>query len=144
MRKVVIVVVLLIAGVFLFQKLFPNRDEASRRRGETNSSSSNQTTEHQSQSVIPLAAATPRPQEIQRLLALGKAADTEVQITKMDGRTVSIRVEWMGDVATNGGDYIDLLIKEGMIRDFKEVNANHWFDREARSRWTEDFVVKMR
>ena len=68
-----------------------------------------------------------------------------VMVTQQSGNEVHAQVEWAGDVATIGGDYLEQLLREGVIFDFDaNTTGQRWYDNQDRSRWVQNFVLKMR
>jgi len=86
----------------------------------------------------------------QRLTQLVQANDDmkrvkmEVTLQEMKDKQARIRMAWMGDVASCGGDYLDKLITEGIIKDIN-LNApgekKPWIDQDSRTHWVQDITV---
>jgi hypothetical protein len=93
----------------------------------------------------PLPTASPTPSAQQRLQAVADQMGITVLVTQQAGNEVHAKVEWAGDVATIGGDYIEQLYREGVIFDFDaNTTGQRWYDNQGRSRWVQNFVLKMR
>ena len=93
----------------------------------------------------PLLTPFPTQTALQRLQAVAEPMDIYVQVTQQSGNEVHAQVEWMGDVATIGGDYLEQLLREGVIKDFNaNTSGQRWYDDQSRSRWVQNFVLKMR
>ena len=92
------------------------------------------------------AATTPSPAAVRAQLE--EIAQKEgVQLTgiKQTGQEVTIQVQWIGDVAAVGGDYILAVSNAGLIRDFDEIGQGRiWVDQDNRRHWSKDFVLKLK
>ncbi|MBN1865860.1 hypothetical protein JW916_01080 [Candidatus Sumerlaeota bacterium] len=92
----------------------------------------------------PSAPQTVSRAKLDLLMSLARKAGVTVQITGVQGMNVSARVEWMGDVATIGADYLEMTIREGVVWDFEDRGGRRWYDPQARSHWTQDYLLKLR
>ena len=150
MGKVFLVVLIVIGGLLLF-----NLDKFG-SRSKAPPTSVSPTVRHSGQQgqVSPQAGVIPTtpiptpltiPSAQQRLQAVADQMGITVLVTQQSGNEVHAKVEWAGDVATIGGDYIEQLYREGVIFDFDaNTTGQRWYDNQGRSRWVQNFVLKMR
>ncbi len=75
----------------------------------------------------PLVAATPPPSGLiprdrsADMKALAQAAGVTITRLERTGLEGVIEVEWIGDVMTVGVDFIESLLRQGIIRDFEPI-----------------------
>lgn len=92
-----------------------------------------------------VAGAKPTPNIaalLPRIEAVAKQVGVNVQGTKQVGRDLRVQVEWMGDVPSIGGDFVDQLYKQGIIRDFDDETGRPWVDEQGRQHFTQAYVLK--
>jgi hypothetical protein len=61
------------------------------------------------------------------------------------GKEIRVQVDWVGDVASVGGDFVEQVLRQGIARDFEEVPkaSRRWYDEGGRSHFTQSFVLKL-
>lgn len=71
------------------------------------------------------------------------ARSTKVTIATYSesGSSVTVQVNWKGDVATLGGDFLDACIRVGM-RDFDTINQSKGLDKDRRTMWSATYRLK--
>ncbi len=92
----------------------------------------------------------PQPQPVRTvdiegtLHAAAKISGVVIKSFSQTGKEARVRVEWGGDVATLGGDFMEVLFRDNNIRDVEVAGNNVYYDRQQRRVWSQDFLVKLR
>lgn len=73
-----------------------------------------------SPTVAPAPATTPIVNRKSEVVALAKKARLEVIRYEQTGAAAVVDVQWSSDNLSQGADLIDLMLNEGMIRDFEQ------------------------
>jgi hypothetical protein len=92
----------------------------------------------------PAAAPAAAPSESKRAVMEAAAREAGVKIVSYgeSGSSANVTVEWSSDIATQGADFIDALLKRGAIRDFDSTGRAGRSIRNGRSVWRAGFTVK--
>ncbi len=92
----------------------------------------------------PAAAAAAAPSESKRAVMEAAAREAGVKIVSYgeSGSSANVTVEWSSDIATQGADFIDALLKRGAIRDFDSTGKPVRSIRNSRTYWRNSFSVK--
>lgn len=89
-----------------------------------------------------VGASAPMSSRRSELEAAAREARVAIVLYKEGDRQAEVAIEWKGDSAGNGGDFLDLLIKKGVMRDFDYIKSAHRVNRLGQSVWTSSFTVK--
>ena len=95
---------------------------------------------------VPQAQIAPQSSVLDiKFQALAKDAGVTATVLSQNGRKVRLRVEWGGDQATLGGDYLLLLYRNDVISNFDEkVQGSQGYDSQGRRRWIQETDVTTR
>lgn len=92
----------------------------------------------------PTPPSAPSPQYAKKLQKAAKEEKVRVDILKIQGNLVHVRVSWMGGNATIGGNFIDALRHKNIIWNFENVGKmNYWIDNQNRQQWSQEFLLRM-
>ena len=81
----------------------------------------------------------------EKLQSIATNNDVRVSLGQQQGQSLRVRVQWSGDVATLGGDYIMALYRDNLIRDFDSVGkGQRGADSAGRSVWSQEYDLKLR
>ena len=90
------------------------------------------------------ALASPMQTILPRMQSAAAQHGVSIQNIQFTGKNVPITLDWVGDVATTGMDFVDQLLRDGIIRDFEEAGGGRrWFDAQGRSHFTQSLVLKL-
>jgi len=92
------------------------------------------------------AAPAPTPAQLSlepRIRAVAAQTGVTIGSLQASGKAYQVQVDWIGDVASIGGDFVEQLIRQGVIRDFDGLpGGSRWYDDQGRSHFTESFLLK--
>lgn len=90
------------------------------------------------------ALASPAQTILPRMQAAAAQHGVSIQNIQFTGKSIPITLDWVGDVATTGMDFVDQLLRDGIIRDIEEAGGGRrWFDAQGRSHFTQSLVLKL-
>lgn len=102
-------------------------------------------TQSQTQSQPQTQSQAPRAADIRSTLdAAAAMKGVVIKSFSQTGKEARVRVEWGGDVATLGGDFMEVLFRDKNIRDVENAGQNVYYDRQKRRVWSQEFLLKLR
>ena len=144
MKGLFFLIVLIIAALFIYANFIqkPSQPETSQPAATTATSQPGPGQAMGNQPAATPAPVAPNQNLLTRIQAVAKQTGVTIQSSTQSGKEMRVQVEWMGDVATIGGDFIEALLREGIIRDFQEEAGRRWYDKEGRSHFTQAYTLK--
>jgi hypothetical protein len=76
------------------------------------------------------------------VIAAAKEADVRIVAMQMQGQNMNLSIAWNGDSAGNGGEFLDILRKNGTMRDFDTLNQGVGNDPSGRRTYTMHVLLK--
>ena len=118
------------------------RSESAQEKSNVPKRSAQQNSTASSNSAVSGSALSALDKQLQAI-----AAKNNVRVTlgQKQDQSQRVHVEWSGDVATLGGDYIMALFRNKLIKDFDPVGkGQRSTDQAGRSVWSQDYDLKLR
>ncbi len=146
-----VIVFFIILAVLIYIGTTRNEEKRMVESGQSESvqkkSKATKRTTQRARSSSTSTAVTGSPQSSleKQLQAIAAKNNVRVRMGQKQGQSLRVQVEWSGDVATLGGDYIMALFRENIIRDFDSVGkGQRGADKAGRSVWSQDYDLKLR